>query len=345
MTVRLAAIVVTSALLALSSGGEAAGGRSKEDFAGVEECSGVYRDGDRLYLVGDDVPGVYYEYPLDGEPTGRVPLHPELLTPRPLQAGPYAMDLESVGRLADGRIVILSEKLSALLDVDGLVATYGREFTEFGGRGLEGLAIRRLPDGKSRVAVLWEGGYPEETSLPIAVRDRVCFQSTRPTVLIHDLEPDVRDRSVRSKNWERFELRVPEPDGVEPTAQRFRAPDLVWHRLMDDGVARWGLIVLMSSGAARLAESGSPEECSKTVDGAPARHCYRWIQRFTLDGDPYGDPFDLESVLDEEMLVLNWEGMAWFVEGESLVFVYDEKLAERRVDPQECFVLPLPEDW
>ena len=46
-----------------------------------------------------------------------------------------------------------------------------------------------------------------------------------------------------------------------------------------------------------------------------------------------------------EAALLCWEGMGWFVPGESLVLVYDERLARRRIDPQEALVVPLPEGW
>ncbi len=37
--------------------------------------------------------------------------------------------------------------------------------------------------------------------------------------------------------------------------------------------------------------------------------------------------------------------MGWFEEGKSLVFVYDEKLEQKRVDPQQALVIPLPKGW
>jgi hypothetical protein len=318
---------------------------------GVEEASGLARDGDRLLLVGDNDAGVYYSYPLpadvDGTASGRrLPIDPAQLTRHALSAGPYAADLESITVLADGRVAVLSESLGALLDADGPVAVYPRSCTELGGRGLEGLAVRPLPDGGSRIAVLWEGGYPEDDALPPAVRTALHGRSMRPRVFVHDLAPGARDVILRDRDAViDVELRTSRPVGTEPTAQRFRAPDLVWHEWEIDGRRQWGFIVLMSSGWAERPASGSPEECPPDPDGDSSRWCYRRLQRFTTDGRTWGDPLDLDTVLPSATRTLNWEGLSWLVPGQSLMMIYDEKLAGRRVDPPEAFVFPLPEGW
>lgn len=316
---------------------------------GIEEASGVTRAGDRLLIVGDHEPGVYYSYPASSaavdEPT-RLPLDPGRIQRHRLSAGPYALDLEAVGVLADGRPVILSERLSALFDADGFVAVYGRSLAEFGGRGFEGVAVRPLADGSSRVALLWEGGYPEPTGLPRQVRDHVRDLPLAPRVVVHDLAAGARNVQVGGASiLSDVELQVPRPVGAEPQAQRFRAPDFVWHQWPVDGAPQWGFLALISSGWGSPPVPGSEAECTKVENGKTLRWCYKWLQRFTVDGKAWGEPFDLDQVLPEELRSVNWEGMGWFEEGRTLVLVYDEKIARRRVSPQEAFLLPLPAGW
>ncbi|MBZ0268921.1 hypothetical protein K8I85_12245, partial [bacterium] len=134
------------------------------------------------------------------------------------------------------------------------------------------------------------------------------------------------------------------PPGAEPTAQRFRAPDLVWHRL-PGAPERWGFLALLSSEWAAPPPEGDEGACSKQDDGQAVRYCYRWLQRFTAEGAAFGEPLDLEPYLPDELRFANWEGMGWFVPGASLVLVYDESGARRRLDPPVALVVPLPDEW
>jgi hypothetical protein len=312
---------------------------------GIEEASGVVRSGDDLYIVGDHEAGTYYRVTLAPGESGGIHLSPERLERRPMGPGALAADLEAIGLLADGRLVVLSERLGALLDARGLVAGYGRRLSEVGGRGCEGLAVRALPGAASRVAVLWEGGYPEVAVLPASLRERVRGVAMPPAILVHDLPAGAEAVEV-GDDTRLVELDVPRPPGGEPTAQRFRAPDLVWHRLQRDDPESWGFIVLLSSGWAAPPAPGSIEECAKTgPDGRPLRWCHKWLQRFTAEGARVGEPFDLEDVLPEPLRTVNWEGLAWFEAERSLVLVYDESVADRAVDPQEAVVVRLPEGW
>ncbi|MBZ0267263.1 hypothetical protein K8I85_03845, partial [bacterium] len=126
----------------------------------VEELSGVARLGNRLLLVGDNDDGVVYDCPLPGNAGGSIPLDASMFRTFAIGGAENASDLEGVDVLADGRIVALSEDLAAIVDENGIVARYDDRMRELGGRGTEGLAVRALPDGSSRVAVCWEGGYP-----------------------------------------------------------------------------------------------------------------------------------------------------------------------------------------
>jgi len=301
---------------------------------GVEEPSGVQRSGDRLLVVGDGEPGTYYSLPAPVDPGATVALDPASLSRHVLSGNPHATDLEAVGVLADGRVVLLSEDLHSLLDDRGVVATY-EDLDEMGGRGCEGLAIRDLGNGTSRVAVLWEGGYPE--SGPGA---------WTPRIFVHDVPAGASGLTVSPGNaLAEVRLHLPLPAGAEPRAQRFRCPDLVWHRLRDDDADSWGFIVLMSSGWAVEPISGSLEECPKRANGRPLRWCYKWIQRFDLTGEPVGDPVDLAPFLPEAVRDSNWEGMGWYDPGHALVLVYDERVDFRVLDPQLAAVVPVPEGW
>lgn len=329
-------------LLALAVASPAtAGGGHPHAVPGIDEPSGVTRHGDELLLVGDDDAHGYVSLPIaERTASGLVALAPARLLWHPLHAAGKATDLEGIDVLADGRVVVLSEDARSLFDEDGPVIRYGRDWSETDGRGLEGVAV--LPDGTggSRVAVLWEGGYlrPTPAATPAA---------RRPRVLVHRLAAGARPGDLDAADVERVvELQVYEPLGKEPRAQRFRAPDLVWHRWRDEtGRETEGWIVLLSSGWAEPPDKGSLEECTPDGDEAPRRWCHRWLQRFALDGSRHGDAFDLDAVLPAELHRSNWEGMGWYEPGRSLVLVYDEALAERVIDPQQAFVLDLPEGW
>jgi hypothetical protein len=299
-------------------------------------------------VVGDDDHGALFDLPL---PTGRsghdpIALDPALLKRIPFSTWELALDLEGIAVLADGRTVVVSEARRAILDEGGLVATYDHPFAEFAGRGIEGVAVRRLGRDSSRVAVIWEGGYPNPGEAPPPLRERIGDRAMRPVVVVHDLAAGARRVLVRESDAIAVvELRVPLPRGEEPRAQRFRAPDLVWRDWKEGGARGEGFIVLLSSSAGAPAEPGSPEECPALEHGAPRQFCHKWLQRFRLDGTPVGEPYDLDPAFPEELRTANWEGMGWFEEGKSLVFVYDEKIAEKRVDPQQAIIVPLPKGW
>jgi len=286
----------------------------------ITEASGVVRQGDTLLIVDDGQPGAYFRLPLDGQKGPLIPLNPERLERVPVPNANLVTDLEAIDLLADGRVVILSERLRALFSAEGIVAEYASSFAEFGGRGLEGLAIRPLAEQRSQVAVLSEGGYPDYERVPAQLRQAVGRKPLRPVIQIHRLLP--RDHAIRIEATHLVELDVPLPAGRPPRAQRFRAPDLVWHRGPD---GKLGFIVLLTS----LNSEGKRQ------------YLYHWLQRFALDGSRVGEPLDLNQVAPPKLKGANWEGMGWFEEGESLVLVY-----ESHPDPRaEAFVLELPPEW
>ena len=192
----------------------------------------------------------------------------------PLPATPLAPDFEGIDRLADGKLVFLSERLRSLVGEDGPIAEYDSLLGEFANRGLGGVAVRPLPGGVSRIAVLWEGGYPDYASVPWSVRDVAGRQAMRPLVVVHDLNSGIRGVDLKMRDaWLAVELEVPKPAGEEPEAQRFRAPDLVWTRSPGSSPEDWIFLVLIAS-------EDSVER---------PQYLYHWLQRFDLKGKPVGE--------------------------------------------------------
>ncbi len=262
----------------------------------VKEASGIVRVGDKLLIVGDGDAGVYYYSFSLKEKEGSIIQIPTSLPREKLQEGGFALDLESIDILSDGRKVVLSERLHSLIGAKGLIVDYDNPMSEFGNRGLEGLAVRKLENGSSRVAVLWEGGYLKYDDVPKTVKKHIGKVSVQPVIWVHDLKAktgkevikiDMKKETVEDYKIEEIVLNVHMGGGDEPQAQRFRAPDLVWHKVKKN---EWGFIVLLSS------ESAKPKIKQK--------YMYKWLQRFSLDGSPVGAPFDLKTVLPKDA---NWE--------------------------------------
>jgi len=303
----------------------AACGEPRAHTPELRDISGVARSGDTLLLVDDEEPAVYFRFPIAQSPGPLILLDRSRLEAVPLVAANLAVDLESIDVLADGRVVVLSERLRALLDSQGVVVEYDPLLAEVGRRGLEGLAVQHLPGGSSRIAVLWEGGYPEYGDLHPQLRNSAGHSALRPLVLVHDLKKDQRLRGLRLTDAANVvELHVPLPAGQEPEAQRFRAPDLVWASWMGRRGQEIGFIVLISS----LNSSGLRE------------YRYHWLLRFTLAGEPVGEPLDLDR-LAPELKGVNWEGLAWFEESRTLVAVCETSKTGRPV----ALLIPVPAAW
>jgi hypothetical protein len=336
----------------------------------VREASGIVRSGDTLLIVADDADGVYFEVPLDGATGPIIPIDPDRVREVKMPGAELALDLEGIALLADERIVVLSEQLRCLIgrtvpggDRFSVIAEYDRPFAEFGNRGLEGLAVLREEAGSSRVAVLWEGGYPEREDIPEELRERIERLPLAPVIVVHEVG---KGEIVGRVNHplQILRLSVPEPPGSPPFAQRFRGADLVWHRWSDTGSGGKtveGFIVLLSS------ESSPPD----TAD-IPTRYELKVLQRFTPDGKPAGEPLSINELCRRALIAsdtsltgelpgkmavhmreiagllerggwenINWEGLGWFEEGKSLVAIYDEK----PLDPPFAFVFDIPPEW
>jgi hypothetical protein len=290
-------------------------------------ASGIVRQGNSLLIAADKVPGVYFQYDLQGEKGPRIPFLPQFLHFKIIPQANLSFDLEGINILADGRIVVLSEALYSLIDEKGIVAQYPESFTEFGGLGLEGVAVRPNPDESSNVAVVWEGGYPEPEKIPFQIKEAVRKIAFNPVILLDIIPKNETLQHIRNKDLTIVELQVARPEGKEPDAQRFRAPDLVWYKFPPqiDAEPEWGFIVLLSS-LNRL---------------EPAEYKYLWLQRFDMQGKPFGESFDLKKILPDDMKPLNWEGLGWYEPGKSLVLTYDN-LAEQS---PEAYIVELPKGW
>ena len=115
----------------------------------------------------------------------------------------------------------------------------------------------------------------------------------------------------------------------EPAAQRFRAPDLVWHELSRGGLENWGFIVLLSSKNAL----------------SDRTFAHKWLQRFGRGGQPVGAPVEIQSLLPEQadakLRTANWEGLGWFENGKKLVLIHDEPPN----GTPTAVVVDLPKEW
>jgi hypothetical protein len=222
--------------------------------------------------------------------------------------------------------VVLSERLRALIDNKGIVVEYDSPLGEVGKRGLEGLAVQPLPDGGSRIAVLWEGGYPEYDEVQTQLRLSIGRMAMRPLVLVHDVKRNQIVGRLRSIHASRLvELRVPLPEGQEPAAQRFRAPDLAWAEWEIECGWTSGFIVLISS----LNSAGNRE------------YRHHWLLRFDLEGEPVGEPLDLDALVPAALKGANWEGLDWFDEGQTLVAVCETCLT----GTPAALLIPVPATW
>lgn len=334
------------------------------------EASGITRVDDKLLIVGDDADGRYFELPLNGQTGPVIPIDPVNVKEVPLPGAELAMDLEGIDILADGRIAVLSEQLHCLIAQESLerdhftvISEYDKTVTEFGNRGLEGLAVKELDDGASKIAVLWEGGYPLYPLVPVDLREPVGRLPLRPVIIVHELQKGEAAGLVHDPSYY-IPLNVPEPTGAPPAAQRFRGTDLVWHNWHSDtnnGHLEEGFIVLLSSENSPPDSKDSSKEFKTKI-----------LQRFALDGNPFGDPLSINEIgkkalkkyneavpphLSQEMTVhmkkvtasleeknwenINWEGLDWFEEGKSFVVIYDRWPK----DPPFALVIDIPEEW
>lgn len=258
-------------------------------------------DGDRLVLVGDASPGQVISIDVTGMPSGAGSgplIHAMVIDTGRVTTigGDLALDLESLEISQRGEILVLSERLHALVGRNGIVAEYPDSMSEIGGKGLEGVAVAE--DGL--VAALWEGGFYEQRKLP-NVAGFAATAPLKPVVCVHRV--DATDTEVNCEQNGPVALDVPTPP---VSTQAFRAADLVW-----DGTDT--LLVLLTS-----------------TNAANDAFKYKWLQKFNLDGTRSGLPLNLcaQGYLPDELRDgrdSNFEGLDWYEEGRVVVIVNDHK--------------------
>ena len=286
----------------------------------IREASGIARVGESVLIVGDDIPGTYFKVPISSIQGVLTEIKPGMFNRFELFGGEKTTDLEGIEVMADGRIVAISEDRCELYSKDGIVARYPASFIETGNRGLEGLAIREGNSGSSVIAVLWEGGFPIAKLLED--RHKHLNSISMPIVVfLHTLAKDAVDLNPEGKL---IVLDNPLPPGVKSNEERFRAPGIVWHRFETGGEEQWGLIVLMRS-----------------LNAESSKFSYHYLHLYDLEGNviakhDLGGIFKKYDVLDQ-----NWEGLDWFVGGESLLMVNDNYSGDNPI----VMVIDLPEDW
>lgn len=279
--------------------------------ASLLEASGIARAGSDLLIVGDGTPGAFFRYRLRETdlPRGSGPLLAAIEigeAERQAIGGRLAIDLEGIDVLEDGRVFVLSERLRALLDTNGVVAAYPPAMAEIAGRGLEGLAI----NNNGEVAALWEGGFLSPNLLPTRYRGagRLANGPVRPLICVHSIP--VSPRAVCARGEGVVVLQVP---ATPDRTQAFRAPDLVWDT---DGRS---FILLLSS-----------------TNVANDVFRYKWLQKFSDSGEPIGNPLNLcdRGYLPEHLrsgAADNYEGLGWFEPGKSLILINDHTQAATAV--------------
>lgn len=335
----------------------------------LTEASGICRVGDSLYIVGDDAPGGYFVYVIPDTSARIIPIDTAALTFRPLPGAQTAFDLEAIDVLADGRVAVISERSAALLAPGDscrgdyrLTTAFGKKMTELGNRGVEGLAALPIGGDSTRIAALWEGGFPLTAFLPDPVQPKLDRLWMPPRLVVYDLPP------CGGEGWltaaiSYVELDVPFPVGEAGARypQRLRGSDLVWHTWTNEnGDRETGLIVVMGS------ENAPPADHQDAK-----RYEHQWLQRFSIGGAAVGERINLKAelfymleTLDDNFFAnlpphvaehtakvfdelkrtsygVNFEGMGWYEEGESVIVIYDRY----PVDPPVAFVLPILDSW
>ncbi|MAT50064.1 MAG: hypothetical protein CMK32_02640 [Porticoccaceae bacterium] len=267
----------------------------RREYSGIAEIDG------HLTIVDDQVNGQLIRLQATIDPSQDVALVPVTETGRTSLKQNLATDLESVGVLADGRVVALSERLRCLIDQQGRVIQYPEIYNEIGNRGLEGLAIRA--EGRnSQIAVCWEGGYLQPNDVALELRNRLMGVALHPVVLMHKLSADARP--VEMKGVPAYTVRLDSP--VE--GYRFRMPDLEWIQMPSGD---WGLIGLVSAENPRATKNRfrfhrlvllKPDHSEKTLVSV-------------------GAPIELSELLGE-LGNANWEGICWWND-HTIVLCYD----------------------
>jgi hypothetical protein len=270
----------------------------------LKEASGIAAHQNKLYIVTDRNDGVYFTCSNFKSENNLIKINNNCLCAHNFSNINLASDLESIDILPNGDILFLSEDSRSLISTNGIeIIKYDEAFNEFGNKGLEGLAIRNGDEeDEILIASLWEGGYPNKNDLPLELK-KLHKKALKPYIIVH--QKSKNNNNYTQKNI--ITLNVPEPEGdVEPIAQRFRAPDLVWYKFNN---GEWGFIVLLSS--------------QNNTDKNKV-YKYKYLQKFNFDGESVGAPIDIEKIASSfDLNNANWEGLDWYEEMKSLILIYD----------------------
>ncbi len=283
----------------------------------ITEVSGITRLGDKIILVGDENTGSYFEYNISGmnlkaDTVLRLDNQNRIKSKRLIQSN-LPLDLEGVAILNYRTVVGLSERIRALVANDGVILEYDDFLSEFGGRGLEGLAFSPPLNGEKhwQSAVIWEGGYPEQSKLPLVLDTLLADTSLPPVIYTCPIDKFGKAGKEKIIILDMTEVNKWVDDNYlkekEPHAYRFRAPDFVWHGDK--------FIVLLSSEAA-----------------VPKGN--KWGPKILQVFDHSGKSLANRRILLENLIPgwsdkkhkydwKNWEALAWFEKGKSLMLSYD----------------------
>lgn len=294
----------------------------------IPEASGIVKVNNKLYIVSDDTVGKYYTYSLNGlNLSNRLLLNDcSRLDSIDLRFGKIKLDLEGISTIGNN-VVVVSERNRSLILVDSILKTYSERFTEFANRGIEGLDIKTLDQsrGKYDIVAIWEGGYPVQQDITIALEYKKNNKSMPPFIIKYTtisnkiIKPSKRIIKLDMRKINKMIDRKSKNYG-EPYANRFRAPDLVWYKD--------GFIVLLSS------ERSIPRKNKK-------EYKYKLLQRFDINGVPIGDPLDLKQVMGND-ISFNWEGLGWFIQDDSLILIHDSKKENKNTSIQ---IVKIPNSW
>lgn len=285
-----------------------------------EDPSGIVVHDSTVYVVGNKSNQEYSRFSVDGLPDteGVVKLKNLTNLGRVKLDHDRADDLESIDVL-EGSMVVLSEDSRRIIHTEHTLVDYSDlpSFRESGGRGLEGMSVRRLPDGSSQIAVVWEGGIHKDNN-----------SVNRPRLLVHQVGDGALGAKLhlRPTTWETRINKVTIDESLGDT--RFRIPDLVWSWLTDKET--WGFVLLLSH------HGGGKKD-------------QKYLQTFDTDGSPVGDPRNLVDLgMPSDVIESNWEGLCWHTDSNGIDHLLlvndtgndDKKCVCRIRPPADCLRQP-----
>lgn len=249
-----------------------------------EEPSGIIVHDQWIYIVGNESNDMYFRYPV-GLVNGDkrvVSINPDVVAPNPIKiARKDANDLESIAMRGDD-VVVLSEDSMRVYDKNDRWLNYGELaiFKEIDKRGLEGLAVRELPDGTYHVALAHE--YVPFPNI---------LDEERPLLLVHKSGPDPTNLGHDEYCPQIKQVAIQSPYGGDT----FRCTDLVWcWSTNKKPEGDWGLLLLLSN----VDKDNHPNE--------------KYVHEYDLEGNPVGVPQKLDDLgMPTDLIGENWEGMCW----------------------------------